>query len=236
MNKELIKKYKKEFDYWLNGGEVLFFYWEDWYSSTCNPEMVFNHISPDDVKYYIINDEFVEIRKALAEGKTIQYNFGNYGINKKDFPNKWKDLDQSIGILADRACPENYRIKPEEPKFEVGDWVVNRINEIGQILQEDYKGKGLYKISNTHALKCEVGTSAKDLTIWVPKSGEWCWFWDYDNQPAIGKSNGVTPSSENCDFYMGNTSHPYNIPHLFQGFVFCEPYIGQLPSVIKDNK
>ena len=126
MNKELIKKYKKEFDHWLDGGKVLFFYWEDWYSSTCNPEMVFNHISPDDVKYYIINDKFVEIRKALAEGKTVQYNFGNYGINRKDFPNEWKDLDQSIGILADRACPENYRIKPEEPKFKVGDWVVNK--------------------------------------------------------------------------------------------------------------
>ena len=29
-------------------------------------------------------------------------------------------------LLADRACPENYRIKPEEPKFKVGDWVVNK--------------------------------------------------------------------------------------------------------------
>lgn len=64
---------------------MLFFYWEDWYSSTYNPEMVFNHISPDDVKYYIINDEFVEIRKALVEGKTVQYNFGNHGINRKEF-------------------------------------------------------------------------------------------------------------------------------------------------------
>lgn len=31
----------------------------------------------------------------------------------RDFPNMWKDLDLSIGILADRASPENYRIKPE---------------------------------------------------------------------------------------------------------------------------
>ena len=112
MNKELIKTYKTEFDHWLNGGEVLFFTWK-WYNSKDNPKTTFNHRNPNDVKYYVINDEFVEIRKALVEHKTIQYNFGNYGIDRKDFPNTWKDLDQSIGILADRACPENYRIKSE---------------------------------------------------------------------------------------------------------------------------
>ena len=111
--KELIKKYKKEFDHWLNGGEVLFYTWK-WYNSKDNPSSTFNHSDPSVIKYYIINDEFVEIRKALAEGKTVQYNFGNHGINKKDFPNKWKDLDISIGILADRASPKNYKIKTKE--------------------------------------------------------------------------------------------------------------------------
>jgi hypothetical protein len=37
-------------------------------------------------------------------------------------------------LLADRACPENYRIKPEEPKFKVGDWVRDlRDNSVFQI-------------------------------------------------------------------------------------------------------
>ena len=119
MNKELIKKYKAEFDYWLNGGEVLFFYWEDWYSSTYNPEMVFNHISPDDVKYYVINDEFVELRKALAEGKSIQM-LCRY--NKME--PIWDDMTEVIRSIGFVDIKENYRIKPEEPKFKVGDWVV----------------------------------------------------------------------------------------------------------------
>ena len=32
MNKELIKKYKAEFDHWLNGGELLYAYIDDTFS------------------------------------------------------------------------------------------------------------------------------------------------------------------------------------------------------------
>ena len=225
MNKELIKKYKAEFDHWLNGGEVLFFYWEDWYSSTCNPEMIFNHISPDDVKYYIINDEFVEIRKALAEGKSIQM------LCKYDKMEPiWDDMTEVIKSIGFVDVKENYRIKPEAPKFKVGDWVRNRINEIGQILQEDYKSKGLYKISNTHALKCEVGTSAKDLTIWVPKKGDWCWFWNKNGIPTIGQFLSIeTDGNRKYSATFPNTPHPF-----ITYYDYCEPFLGQLPTNIQE--
>ena len=119
MNKQLIITYFEEFKHWLNGGEVLFFYWEDWYSSTYNPEMVFNHISPDDVKYYVINDEFVEFRKALAEGKVIQYYECVYqderyaNLDKYDWLD-WKSATPSSSFTKSL----NYRIKPEEPKLQ----------------------------------------------------------------------------------------------------------------------
>ena len=121
MNKELIKKYKAEFNYWLNGGELLYSYIDDkllWKNmdeidKNTYPVYIRNPFQLSEHHIIIINDEYVEFRKALAEGKTVQYNFGNYGIDRKDFPNTWKDLDLSIGILANRACPENYRIKPE---------------------------------------------------------------------------------------------------------------------------
>ena len=118
MNKQLINKYKHEFDHWLNEGKILY--------KHINSNAWWNNepwdYSPDFITAIIINDEYVEFRKALAEGKTVQYNFGSFGQHKQDFPNVWKDLNLSIGILSDRAHPENYRIKPE-PIFKTGDWV-----------------------------------------------------------------------------------------------------------------
>ena len=145
----------------------------------------------------------------------------------------WDDMTEVIKSIGFVDVKENYRIKPEEPKFKVGDWVVEIHSTTKAQVLELFGNQIRVKFCYPDAI---ITTDSSDFIPWVPKNGDWCWFWDYDNQPAIGKSNGVTPSSENCDFYMGNTSHPYNIPHLFQGFVFCEPYIGQLPSVIKDNK
>ena len=234
MNKETILNYEKEFLAWCKGESILLGAPASMHEKPLVWREVrdFNDWKPLDT-VYVLNDSYSTYRKALAEGKTVQYNFGNHGINKRDFLNKWKDLDISIGILADRACPENYRIKPEEPKFKVGDWVVEIHSTTKAQVLELFDYQIRVKFCYPDAI---ITTDSSDFIPWAPKKGDWCWFWDYDNQPAIGKSNGVTPSSENCDFYMGNTSHPYNIPHLFQGFVFCEPYIGQLPSVIKDNK
>lgn len=221
MNKELIKKYKKEFDHWLNGGEVLYFYWEDWYSSTCNPEMVFNHISPDDVKYYVINDEFVEFRKALAEGKTIQYNFGNHGINKKDFPNEWKDLDQSIRILADRACLEDYRIKPEEPKFKVGDWVVDIHSTTKARVLEVFGNQIRVKFCYPDAI---ITTDSSDFIHWVPKKGDWCWFWNETLK---------TPMLLQFERFCSTGLYKYDANNG-RNYQYCEPFLGELPTNLKE--
>ena len=228
MNKELIKTYKAEFDHWLNGGEVLFFYWGDWFSSTDNPKTVFNHINPDDVKCYVINDKFIEIRKALAEGRTIQYNFGNYGINRKDFPDSWKDLDPSIGILADRTCPENYRVKPEEPKFKVGDWVVYTgggycDGEILQITKIDEKGF------------CTFGSYNKlyhfnKLRRWKPKPDEWCWVCDDKTQiPYLRKFVCINIATNTPAAYSYKVEYESDIV----SYNYIEPFIGILPSTIE---
>ena len=217
MNKELIKKYKKEFDHWLNGGEVLFFYWGDWYSSTYNPKMVFNHINPDDVKCYVINDEYATYRKALAEGKTVQYNFGNHGINKKDFPNEWKDLDQSIGILADRACPENYRIKPEEPKFKVGDWV------------RDLRDNRVFQINSVN-FNLKLSTKNTVYVHWQPKKGEWCWFSNKNGIPTIGQFLSIeTDGNRKYSATFPNTPHPF-----ITYYDYCEPFLGKLPTKLQE--
>ena len=65
---------------------------------------------------FIINDEFVEFRKALAEGKTIQM-YCKYD----DVPPFWDDMTEVIKSIGFVMTKDNYRIKPEEPKFKVGD-------------------------------------------------------------------------------------------------------------------
>ena len=177
MNKKLIITYFEEFKYWLNGGKILskntlLAEWSDTQS-----EDIWRIPDEDISKVLIvIDDEYIDYRKALIEGKTVQYNFGNYGINKKDFPNIWKDLDLSIGILAERACPENYRIKPEEPKFKVGDWVVHN----GAIKQVTKAVDGLID-----SLDNQVAVIMKDesLELWEPKEGEWCIMHDTNENP-----------------------------------------------------
>ena len=74
MNKELIKKYRKEFNSWLNDIDVI------WKSKggtfrSISDINCFNLRTVSDssmVSYIIINDEYVELRKALIDGKTIQ--------------------------------------------------------------------------------------------------------------------------------------------------------------------
>ena len=231
MNKELIKKYKAEFEHWINEGNVQAFYknddepkwWSDKESTNYDGDDNFSHIIEnslglDDV-LIVIDDECIEFRKALAEGKTVQYNFGNYGINRKDFPNTWKDLDPTIGIL--RACPENYRIKPEEPKFKVGDWVRDKTSKQHTIK----KVTSVYSDSVT-VVDSTIGINVmliKDLELWQPKEGEWCWFWENsDKRPLLGKLTGITESGK---FFSGWGTYDY-----------CEPFIGQLPTNLKEPK
>ena len=171
MHKELIKKYKAEFNHWLNDGKLQAKFNDNSWIEAPKDIFAFNYVANFIL---VIDDEYVEFRKALAEGKVVQYNFGNYGINRKDFPNTWKDLDLSIGILADRACPENYRIKPEESKFKVGDWV-------------RAPSGCIYQINETNILH---GT--KHFIQWQPKKGELVIFKDKNSIISIIKYNGET--------------------------------------------
>lgn len=190
MNKELIKKYKVEFDHWLNGGKILYASYDldeknysAWYELHHDCKWDYNNAYRFK---FIINDAYVEFRKALAEGKTLQYNFGNYGINKKDFPDSWKDLDLSIGILADRTCPENYRVKPEESKFKVGDWV--------KILT--FRNHVPVTIKNIEGCRYVLSTGlyADDaiLELWQPQLGELVILKDKNSIISIIKYNGET--------------------------------------------
>lgn len=223
MNKELIKTYKAEFDYWLNGGEVLFFYCNDWYSSTCNPEIVFNYISPDDVKYHVINDEFVEFRKALAEEKSIQM------LCKYDKMEPiWDDMTEVIKSIGFVDVKENYRIKPEESKFKVGDWVVNKTSK-------QHIVKKVTSITNGDTVTVgdsEVGTNVmliNDLELWKPKKGEYCWFWNKGTTITVLELLEIVDDGNRKYF----AAMP-NISHSLGGYYqYCEPFLGKLPTKLQ---
>ena len=208
MNLELIRKYLPEFNSYVKGQPLLIGFkrsagayewkplvWEDWENGLIGD-------------FIIINDEYVEFRKALAEGKTVQYNFGSFGLHKHYFPNVWKDLNLSIGILSDRAHPENYRIKPE-PIFKTGDWVyIPELDGNPCEYREDLCCLGLEK--------------------WEPKADEVHWFSrNKDEEPVLGKFV-ETEHWRNTTTYKICTSPGANWTCSY--FEYCEPFIGTLPT------
>ncbi len=189
--------------------------------SSCQSEDIWR--IPDKNIYkvlIVIDDEYVEFRKALAEGKTLQYNFGNFGTNKKDFPDIWKDLDLSIGILADRACPENYRVKPEEPRFKVGDWVIH--NGVAKRVTKAVDGY-------IDSLDNEVAVIMKEesLELWEPEDEKYFWYKNdlvrfHETQANLGL---LLESARGCSYYPAEKN--------FEDY--CEPFIGKLPSNLKQD-
>ncbi len=118
MNKELIKLYKAEFDHWLNGGKILFKYNindKEWLHRS-SKHMWDCSTSLNVV--YVIDDKYVEFRKAAAEGKIIQ----RYHIEVLEFgasKTMWIDIE------IDDVCKypiSSLRIKPRKHQFKAGEW------------------------------------------------------------------------------------------------------------------
>ena len=136
MNKELIKKYKKEFDHWLNEGSLLArvitsdeddFLYTIWYEvdnkalalGEWTSDYLFN-LTDIQTNYYkpqfIINDEYSIYRKALIEGKIIQF----YDVTEQHETDPlldkygWRDF-KSFTASSTFTFPINeYRVKPDE--------------------------------------------------------------------------------------------------------------------------
>jgi hypothetical protein len=200
MNRELIKKYKTEFNYWLNGGSLVL--------GQEKPDNSFEWVLPTTVSWnnpsciYIINDEYAELRKAIAEGKTIQYS------PLTQTHNRWDDIKPYPSMFTSPV--KNFRVKPEEPKFKVGDWVRNVIsNKITQVKNEDI-----------------VNGKYSEVELWKPEPGEWCLFYS-STEPervTLAQFSHMREAGETCGY-----SYPYEIADG-GWFENCEPFIGELPA------
>ncbi len=199
MNTELIKKYKAEFDHFLNGGELLIRYYDyedreykEWKEVDRNYN--WNDGSLYKAPQFIINDNFSELRKALCDGKTVQAYY--------KFNDTWNDIIKPE--FKDNVS--NYRIKPEEPKFKIGDFVRDIISgKVSQVNNEDI-ANGKYS----------------QVTKWEPSPRELCWFW------SGNKLEEATLSK-----FHSYTKHGV-FKTIYDSFKYCEPFLNSKPSWFKD--
>jgi len=111
---------------------------------------------------YIINDEYAEFRKAIAEGKTIQ----SRGC---DGSGNWFDLGTTTHPCIFENKFDTYRIKPDEPQFKVGDWVMFKNNDCTyyKIAETTSDGRLRYEYVGGWGI-----CSPSDIELWKPTEGE----------------------------------------------------------------
>lgn len=226
MNKELIKKYKNEFDHWLNGGKLQAYYKNDthpkWWteedsmkdSNQSIMEHILTHNTDVSKVVIVIDDAYIEYRKALVEGKTVEYEIKTIS----DRHIRWVDILDQPNCYNTKTKVFNYeistyRIKPEEPQFKVGDWVRDGDN-IYQFIEpsSDYSYQ----------------ESLKRCTLWKPKPDEWYWFWNTIlENPVLAKFTTMYGEYYGCAVKNEYTKHTYR---------HCEPFIGQLPTNLKTKE
>ena len=208
MNKELIKKYFEEFNNWLNGGKVISKYTLTPTWSNCQSEDIWRIPDKNISKVLIvIDDEYVEFRKAGAEGKQLQV---SYNGGKTWFDKSYRKISWSKSQLV--------RIKPEPPKFKVGDWVIH--NGVAKIVTKAVDGY-------IDSLDNEVAVIMKEesLELWEPRGEEYFWYKNdlvkfHETQANLGL---LLESARGCSYYPAEKN--------FEDF--CEPFIGNLPSNLK---
>lgn len=193
MNKELILKYEAEFKHWLRGGKLLGrFNFTNIKNYKPEPWFEFEEtkwsLTSFEYLSIIIEDEYVEFRKALAEGKILQLNEAEkFGDPKRG----WVDLScTDLGHSSVLFPVEYYRIKPEESKrntFKVCDWV--------------------HIPSLDDSIPCQFSEDlcCLGLALWKPKIGEWV-IPDTgidDKMFVVMKYDGVSLIADRCQPFIG---------------------------------
>lgn len=204
MNLELIKKYEKEFLHMLHGGTLMFKPNDKqvWFDSVTSP------IDWTVEGLYVIDDIYCTYRMALAEGKTIEC-----CLSKNYYPDIWNYFDPRCKFNEPIDC---YRIKPEEPELQIGDWVI--VNGPAGTFIECISSinTDTYTLSRTNV--CYKSQAIK----WEPKEGEICIFWDSVYTSAvISKFSHMKQEKYSTDLYAWNN---------------CMPFTGILPPHMKDSK
>lgn len=138
MNKEVIKKYKAEFDHWLNGGEVKV------YVPQCIRDK-WVEASEDDwnddaENIFVIQDKHFEARKAYALGEEIE--------SRVDDSYEW--FSDSVPSFSDRS---EYRPKPKTKTIVVEEWLIRFDTKEHEIIWTDDICTYLTNSDGAHKIK-----------------------------------------------------------------------------------
>lgn len=105
-------------------------------------------------------------------------------------------------------------------RFKVGDWVINTTHPDPKpmlVTQKVLDDKSPFNNGN-------------HIQPWQPKEGEWCWF-VFNDTAYLGKMVRHTPDDwEELYYQYKDQSGNYMYAHS------CEPFIGELPSWVKQNE
>lgn len=201
MNKEQVQKY----------GEVIKWFCDNpdkgvWLCSPIGEWVLTYRPQWDTVCKYVQNDEYAELRKAQADGKTIQYNNTPHITIEN-----WIDINSKLtsGVKNFTYPCQSYRIKPDEPKFKVGDWI------------RAIRGKShIERLTDKRAAELLAHQCLIEMyELWTPQEGDVViLFNDNPEQFTIAKYQ----TSENGKHHLVSCSGKWT-----EIFTNCIPYIGQ---------
>jgi len=238
LNKELIKKYQKEFNHWLNDKRIYALMdnpEEEWLKISLYDTAIFNKDYPTEIKAIVIGDHYIQYRKALIEGKTIQF-YGCIEQHKTESSLDKYDWIDWKGAEASSSFTETlkYRIKPDENKFKVDDWVIELCPDVDDYCKpkpsgEPFQIKEVIKGNTGWLYKKEKDNYNRELfeaylIKWKPQANEWCWFWDASHE--IKYSN------------LSQFVDMYGTKFRTKGATYenCAPFTEKLPQHLKDLK
>ena len=118
--------------------------------------------------------------------------------------------------------------------FKLDDWV--------RVMEEHAKNK-IFKVTGLLGTDVLLGNcfnyKADHCELWQPKVGEWCWFWnkcmDIDQSPRLAQFHLIVEELQKPMDFPAFYQIKYKATKLGYLYDFCEPFIGQLPTHLKDQ-
>lgn len=117
------------------------------------------------------------------------------------------------------------KTKPLQPLFKAGDWIL--------VLKQDTQPIQIGKDDLKDFNKVEGEFHFNNAKLWQPKLLEYCWFWDkYDSNRTLAQFKDKTIGNK---YHTIEDDRPIKNKMNDNVYDHCEPFIGTLPSCIKES-